>query len=174
MLLLPSEILRNARVKTVREYAIMIRKYIIGTLDIDKVSKKDNYKIYAQSLGIKSFLDPRDGHLCYESTYKELEKEFDDDEKNTKKEEKDFVLLPPLFIRSNDECIIKLHKNLYLVCCHNGPIIPAVLSINFELLNGHDTLLDDLIGIYNAKSKDHVNQSNLYEVLKEAKLWCCP
>lgn len=73
----------------------------------------------------------------------------------------DFVVLPPLFMRTNEDVIVCINNKAFLFFVANGPIIP-VLTGTRSLRS--QSVTSDVINLYKKNSHNFISHKEIFQV----------
>ena len=160
MLKLPSEILEAWQVPNLRGYGVMVyRKLVVsrdrsfeGTRSFDE--SLTSVDTSHPSLFASAFIEEKHARAILEKVHQQAEKMLDvvDEPAGT------LIILPPLFMRSDDEFILKIKAHMHLVATSNGPIIPILTYVD-------ESTLSSIIDVYGIVSPHYFNRQTAARLL---------
>jgi hypothetical protein len=153
MLKLPSQILAENNVPSLRAYAIQVYKRI--------TSAKDTKLNSGPSLNITAFNNATDAATIFEKTQERFDAAYTVSTSDCV--DQSVHVLPPLFIRSDNDWILSISDSFFLVCFASGAIIPVTTNAN------DDSTLASIIDFYQLVSPTFFNQKTAVEIIGKIK-----
>ncbi len=154
MLYKPSVIITSLQLKDASDYGFTVYKHLLVKMD-GKEQANTN-------LFLNTFVKEVDAIRCYESIKDRIQAAVP--EGST---EEDFLVLPPMFLRSDKNEIAQITTQVMIVMCENGPVVPVVFTQNNRTLHGDEMLPNVLLRLYEVSSSQYVNLTNLEEIIEK-------
>jgi hypothetical protein len=161
---MPSEIMQKSQTRNSREYAMLCYRRMLISLDmmLSDVGDETNQQKQTVSLFAESFHDQESSDLFYKKVLHHLDVTF-----GPGNNEEHVVILPPLFLRANENRIVQIHSHLFLILFDVGPVIPVVYNVGKE---DALQLLDDVIHMFTRESHGQpFNTQTAVSIFKEKK-----
>lgn len=151
MLKLPSQILEQWQQTSLRSFGVLVYRKL--TIARDVPSPDGGREWRDPSFFVSSFIDLADAELVEQQVKLNIEQVLSDDVAE------EAILLPPLFIRSNETLIIEyLPPHVYLFACECGPVVPVFTRLSEDTLHC-------IIDLYSLVSDKFFNGQTAAELL---------
>jgi hypothetical protein len=155
MLKLPSQILEQWEQTSLRSYGVLVYRQLSIARDVSASDESIDFikKSGQPSFFKSSFIDSMDADLIEQEVKLSIEQVLPDDVSD------EAILLPPLFIRSNETINIEyLPPHVYLFAYESGPVVPVFTRIDADTLQC-------IIDLYSIVSEQFFNSQTAVELL---------
>jgi len=152
---LPSVIVRNAQANTFRQYGSVVYRCLQERLCAETL----------RNLVIATFHDPVIAQMYMKQIQDRVEKSLP---VFCESEEEEVCILPPLFIRAEEDVFAELTPTLYLLAFESGPVFPLMRIPLGLTVAGDQALEENLYEIYEAVSEQKIGPKLSFDDLFES------